>query len=458
MKTMVIFIAFITTSIFFCYSFSQSIVKTLPGYSGNLPFKLETGYVSVDKGEEIELFYYFIESERNPEVDPLLLWLTGGPGCSGLNGLAFELGPIAFDGSFNGSLPSLILREHSWTKIANVIFIDSPVGTGFSYATRANNYNTSDTLSAKHIDTFLRKWLLNHPVFIGNDLYIGGDSYGGKMAPIVVHELLNGNEAGLEPQTSLQGYLIGNPTTDTEIDGNAKIPYAHGMALISTEYYELAKRSCHGHYVNPDPNNVQCLHALALINECFITLNTYNILEVMCAANRKKRGVEFLEDDHISSHQQKPLCSDDMNNMMSHVWANDPQVRNALHVRKGIIKEWKKCNTVTPAYKMNVTSTVPYHRLLTQKISKALVYSGDHDMVVPYIGTLKWIGLLNLTIDEAWRPWNVNDELAGYVQKYKKNEFCLTFATVKGAGHTVPTYMPEQALAMFDRWISSNPL
>ncbi|KAG8372804.1 hypothetical protein BUALT_Bualt12G0105100 [Buddleja alternifolia] len=80
--------------LFVCFysSTSHSIIKTLPGYSGNLPFNLETGYVSVGESDEIELFYYFIESERNPSDDPLVLWLTGGPGCSGLCGLAFELG------------------------------------------------------------------------------------------------------------------------------------------------------------------------------------------------------------------------------------------------------------------------------------------------------------------------------------------------------------------------------
>lgn len=49
-------------------------------------------YVGVDVNEDVQLFYYFIHSESNPKDDPLMLWLTGGPGCSSISGLLFEIG------------------------------------------------------------------------------------------------------------------------------------------------------------------------------------------------------------------------------------------------------------------------------------------------------------------------------------------------------------------------------
>uniref|UniRef100_A0A803R0T6 Uncharacterized protein n=1 Tax=Cannabis sativa TaxID=3483 RepID=A0A803R0T6_CANSA len=76
---------------------STNIVKTLPGFSGSLPFKLQTGYIRVDEKEDVNYFYYFIESERNPRDNPLMLWLSGGPGCSVLSGLAFEIGSFKFN-------------------------------------------------------------------------------------------------------------------------------------------------------------------------------------------------------------------------------------------------------------------------------------------------------------------------------------------------------------------------
>ncbi|KAL9342481.1 hypothetical protein Peur_065806 [Populus x canadensis] len=121
-------------------------VKFLPGFQGPPPFHLETGYVGVDEAEDVQLFYYFIKSQRNPKEDPLLLWLTGGPGCSSFTGLAFEIGPINFEEKeYNGSLPTWVLNPYSWTQVSSVIFLDLPVGTGFSYGRTPHALLRSDS-------------------------------------------------------------------------------------------------------------------------------------------------------------------------------------------------------------------------------------------------------------------------------------------------------------------------
>ncbi|KAL2477384.1 Serine carboxypeptidase-like 7 [Forsythia ovata] len=230
---------------------------------------------------------------------------------------------------------------------------------------------------------------------------------------------------------SLQGYIIGNGLSDQNIDYNERIPYAHRMALISDEYFESAKISCKGKYYNPDPKNLQCLSALRPIQECINNINREHILEPKCKSVAPKLDDlgwdhTLLEDDSVDHHllpsEKDRLWCRNKNYPPSIVWANDPTVQEALHIRKG---------TIT---------------------------NGDHDMVIPYMGTLKWIRSLNLTIDDDWRPWNVNGQIAGYTMKYKKNDFYLTFVTVKGAGHTAPEYNPEQCLVMLDRWLSLYPL
>ncbi|XP_022850532.1 serine carboxypeptidase-like 18 isoform X2 [Olea europaea var. sylvestris] len=416
----------------------QAIIKTLPGYSGNLPFKLETGYIGVGENEEIQLFYYFMESESNPNMDPLLLWMAGGPGCSGLYSIVYDIGPCTLDvENFDGSLPSIILKPYSWTKVANIIFIDAPVGTGFSYANTSRGYSSSDIKSTKDIFTFLRKWLLNHPMFIKNRLYIAGESYGGKLVPMVAMEILRGNEERLQPQMSFQGYIIGNGLTDSNIDFNARIPYAHRMALISDEYFELAKISCDGKYYNHDPNNVQCTYALQRIQECLSRINEVQILEPSCANSAPKPDEfgwpqTFLKDNSID-HLVLPTAKQDChvpNYVVSNNWANDRTVQEALYIRKGTITRWRTCyNGIS--YKQNVESALEYHKILIKKGCHVLVFNGDHDMAAPYMGPLKWIRILNLTTDDDWRPWLVNGQVAGYTERYNKNDFNLTFVTVK---------------------------
>eukprot|EP01018_Ginkgo_biloba_P025449 Gb_15431 [translate_table: standard] len=88
-------------------------------------------------------------------------------------------------------------------------------------------------------------------------------------------------------------------------------------------------------------------------------------------------------------------------------------------------------------------------------VSASTVKHGDHDMAVPFVGTEAWVGSLGYAIIEKRRPWFVGGQIAGYTRKYDHN---LTFATFKGAGHTVPEYKPREALAAYARWLDDEPL
>ncbi|CAN6286948.1 unnamed protein product [Urochloa humidicola] len=161
-----------------------TVVTHLPGFDGALPFYLETGYVGVEEETGTELFYYYVESERSPSTDPLLLWLTGGPRCSAFSALAYEIGPVKFiEKRYNGTLPELVYNPFSWTQMTSIVFVDSPVGSGFSYARDRRGYDVGDISSSLQIVTFLRKWFDDHPEYLSNPFYIGGDSYAGKMTP-----------------------------------------------------------------------------------------------------------------------------------------------------------------------------------------------------------------------------------------------------------------------------------
>ncbi|KAK1644351.1 hypothetical protein QYE76_062156 [Lolium multiflorum] len=138
----------------------STVVTHLPGFDGPLPFYLETGYVSVEEDTGTELFNYFVESERSVSTDPLILWLTGGPRCTVFSGLAFEVGPVKFVlAPYSGGLPQLVYNPLSWTKMASILFLDSPVGSGFSYARDPKAYDVGDYSSSVQVQTFLNKVL-----------------------------------------------------------------------------------------------------------------------------------------------------------------------------------------------------------------------------------------------------------------------------------------------------------
>ncbi|MCD7454871.1 hypothetical protein HAX54_026242 [Datura stramonium] len=397
-----------------------SPVKFLPGFKGPLPFELENGYIGVGDSDDVQLFYYFIKSQSNPKSDPLMLWISGGPGCSSLLGLLFEIGPITFEpveyGDFkpveyNGSFPSLVLNPHTWTKVASFIFLDLPVGTGFSYA-RTSAARQSDNLQASaHAYQFLHKWFNDHPEFLRNPFYVGGDSYSGIGVPIISQVIANGNEKGLEPFIDLKGYLLGNPVTFRG-ELNYEIPYAHGMGLISDELFESMKRNCNGEYVHP--SNTQCWKDRHTYDQMVAGISGAHILEPACefASPRpqKQLGQRRSLDEMLYLGRQS--CRFDWERISCH-WANDDKVREALHVRRGSIGKWKQCAGNALPFRKTVKNSIPYHANLSVKGYRSLIYSGDHDMMVPYISTEAWIRSLNYSIADDWRPWIVDGQVAG---------------------------------------------
>ncbi|KAM7268756.1 hypothetical protein ACFE04_010922 [Oxalis oulophora] len=431
--SLLLFLILTVVSIRHVVSFSS--IKSLPGFPGLLPFNLETGYVGVDEKEDVQLFYYFVESEQNPLEDPLVLWLTGGPGCTALSGLVFEIGPINFNiVEYNGSLPTLTLNPYSWTKVANIIFLDAPVGTGFSYSKTYEASQSGDTIYAKQCYDFLKKWLLSHPKFRTNPLYIAGDSYSGKVVPIIVQEISNSNEDGHEP-LNLKGYLLGNPTTDENFDENSKVPFYLRMALISDELYQSARKNCKGEYLKVDESNTLCLNDLDSIEQCINRTNQGHILELKCFsdlldnADENRRSLQEISTDYIRLPLPKyPLTEcRNYNTILCGKWVNDSRVQKALSIREGTVKEWIRCNK-SLLYTYDIPSSLNYHLRLNSKGYRALIYSGDHDRLVPYVGTDAWIKSLNLSVVDKWRPWTIEDQIGGYTVEYANN---LTFATVK---------------------------
>ncbi|KFK38433.1 hypothetical protein AALP_AA3G112700 [Arabis alpina] len=391
-------------------------------------------YIGVGEEEEVQLFYYFIKSERNPEQDPLLLWLSGGPGCSSISGLIYENGPLTVKLEvYNGTLPSLVSTSYSWTKVSSILYVDQPVGTGFSYSRTHIANKPSDSGEAKRITEFIHKWLGKHQEFLSNPFYVGGDSYCGMVVPALVQEISKGNYLCCKPPINLQGYVLGNPAAEVGNDYNHRIPYAHGMALISDELYESLKRICKGEYQTVDPRNTECLKLLEKYDKSIDRIYTGLILLSKC-------------------DKTSPDCYEYRYSLITH-WANDESVQRALQINKESIGEWIRCYREIP-YTHDIKNSIPYHMNNSIDGYPSLIFSGDHDFEIPFLGTQAWIRSLNYSIVDEWRPWMIGDQIAGYTKTYANK---MTFATIKGGGHT-PEYKPEESSIMFQRWIDGQPL
>ncbi|KAL1832208.1 hypothetical protein ACET3Z_001859 [Daucus carota] len=462
------------------------LVKSLPGFVGSFPSNHYAGYVTLKGESELNFYYYFVTSEGNPSKDPVVLWLNGGPGCSSFDGFVYEHGPFNFEAG-KGGLPTLHLNPYSWSKVSNIIYLDSPVGVGFSYSNDTSSYVTGDKKTAEDTHNFLLKWFEQYPEFVNNPFYIAGESYAGVYVPTLASNVVQGIKKGVKPVIQFQGYMVGNGVTDHQIDGNALVPFAHGMGLISDYMFEQAKTYCKDNFYDPSTRN--CSKAIQNIDAAIDGLNIYDILE---PCYHSPSNMDKAKDSSIPvSFQQLgqtsrpltvrkriygrawpfrapvrdglvPLWPQIMaesnavgvpciNDAVATTWLNNDAVRKAIHASPKA-GPWELC-TGQIFYDHDAGSMIPYHKNLTSQGYRALIYSGDHDMCVPFTGSKAWTSSLGYKVVDGWRPWISKGQVAGYTEGYANN---FTFLTVKGSGHTVPEYKPQEALDFYSRWLAGK--
>ncbi|KAJ5711565.1 Peptidase S10 serine carboxypeptidase, partial [Penicillium malachiteum] len=163
---------------------SQFLVHSLPG-SPALPTSW-AGRLPIPERKGNEIFFWLFDAEDAAYDDNLIIWLNGGPGCSSLIGLTTGNGPISFDGNST----RLVENPYSWTKLGHVLYVDQPVGTGFSMASslvKSNEQVTADFVLWLH--EFLR-WF---PYLLSKNVHMMGESYAGIFVPYFAAALMEGN-------------------------------------------------------------------------------------------------------------------------------------------------------------------------------------------------------------------------------------------------------------------------
>ena len=188
-----------------------------------------------DDGDK-NYFFWMFESRNDPANDPVVLWLTGGPGCSSTLALLSENGPCSVNADGSGT----ISNPSSWNSNATVLWLDQPAGVGFSYGTMNDS---NEDMVGEDAYFFLQSFMADHPEYSTQPFYIFGESFGGHYAPGVAHTIFEKNLEGPSEgvRINLAGLGVGNGLTNPVIQyqyyAEMAMNNTYGIKTVSEEAY-----------------------------------------------------------------------------------------------------------------------------------------------------------------------------------------------------------------------------
>nr|GMD95678.1 serine carboxypeptidase-like 45 [Ipomoea batatas] len=444
------------------------MIDSLPGQPSDVSFIQYSGYIVTDKLHGRALFYYFAEAQsENRFSKPLTLWLGGGHECSiATMGMFYEHGP--FRPTKDGKL---VKNQFSWNLESNMLYVETSVGVEFSYSNTTSDYYEvwSDTLTAHQNMEFLRKWFIEYPEYRNLDFYIAGDSYGGHLAPQLAALILEYNRKPehIRP-IKLKGIVLGNPFLEKMSLSNVEHLWYHG--IISTELYRLQKRVCNAtrmvlEFLSGEMSEY-CSDIDVMISE--------EIGVDMDQDHNENLLFQSCESSSISSSQQHYLATETAKaDPCLRDWVYDyvsrPEVQKALHANTtGLPNHLNSIfhgNRKTIMHNLAI-DILPILSAPLKKDIPVLIYSGDQDLRIPVTHTRKLANVLarrlKLTTLEINGPWYDGNQIGGWSQTFGKLGGCkkvgnLTFATVRGGAHFVPSSSPSQALTLFKAFLKRSP-
>lgn len=454
--------------LFFVWSSLQSppaaapvvVVPPVPAADANGFFcglrNYETGYVTLANKQDDRYFYWYVEStSEEPEKDPLVLWLTGGPGVASTVALLTENGPCLVQPDL-----STTINEYAWTNVANVIWLDQPTNVGFSYGSQKDPDST-ETSVGENIFWFLQGFFDKHPELQDRAFFIAGESYAGHYVPAAAHYIMEQAKSNaVTRRINLRGITIGNGLVDAAIQFPRYIAMAenaYNVSFVNTSQLavmqHIAAPECERRIRACQANATQCIDAQAF-----------------CESNLDLPFTNGSQRDPFDI--RKPCAAADAQtcNSMDHIakYLNLPQVRARLLKTKENDEragKWELLNEeVQTAFSESgdvTASYSPYVAGLLDDGIRVLVYAGDADLACNWYGNrvwtqaLDWEGTVGFNAAEEQRFVTESGTNAGVFQSFANR---LTFVRVFNAGHMVPHDQPEVALDMVTKFLKNATL
>ncbi|CAJ0581410.1 unnamed protein product, partial [Mesorhabditis spiculigera] len=429
-----------------------ALIQNLPGQPA-ANFKQYSGYYSVGATGNHQLHYWFVESQNQPSSDPVLLWLTGGPGCSGLSALLTEWGPFFI----NPDGATLRANPYAWNRNASVLVLESPAGVGYSYA-KDGNVDTGDDQTASENWDALKAFFTEFAQYKNNDFFVTGESYGGIYVPTLVQTILDRQS---QFNINIKGFAIGNGLVDGDLDIDALIQFEHKHGMIDQLQWQDIQKSCCSNNMDDCP-----FHNFNDADKCgnFVNdagnrawgggLNPYNMYQdcVNQGSIPKRFALEFKRKMGRLPKPEELGTVPCMNETSATVYLNRRDVRNALGI-PGLLPAWSICNDdLNENYNRQYNTVAPQVKNAIAKGLRVMLYYGDVDMACNFFMGQKFSANLGITQVNAKKAYHVNGQVAGYMTDYGQ----LKYVTVKGAGHMVPTDKPPVAFHILDSFLNNK--
>lgn len=388
--------------------------------------------------------------------------------------MLMELGPCNAQ-PYNGTKgPHTKWNPHSWNNNATLLFLDQPVGTGFSYASwadpkkqgKAPSRVFSASEAARDTSAFLQLWGTHAKQLFGQAIpsfHIAGESYAGVWLPNIGSQLLDDNKKAIEhPEYGfkplpLDSVLIGNGITSQRFQFPAYVEYA----CANTTGYGvfLPKEKC-------DTMYSQIPACMALVDKCN-TPTAGESHDALACKSALAFCEEALQDPWsktgMSAYDYLHYGDYEEDDWFAH-FLNDNKTKLALGIDKtgaGDLHDGTFLSCSDSVYNNfaktgdGAKSSVPEVVKLLENGVRVLLYAGERDFICNYLGIdawskdMDWSGAKDFRKTEL-KPWHKPSGEEGGLQRTFGN---LTFLTVHESSHFVPYSQPEASLKMFNAWI-----
>ncbi|TFK31316.1 alpha/beta-hydrolase [Crucibulum laeve] len=410
-----------------------------------------SGYIDV--GTNMSMWFWFFESRTSPETAPFTLWLNGGPGCSSMIGLFQENGPCTVNPDGN----TTTINPFSWNNISNVIYIDQPIGTGFSFGTdTVNSTQSAAPFVWQAFQVLFESGQFSK--FKSREFIFATESYGGHYGPSFV-TFFDEQNAKIRSGT-LQGELI---TVSALMINNGW----YDPLIQNKAYVDFATNA-------PGYGQLQSDDVLKQLNESFFAPGGCKEQEEACyAAGDSPESNKICKDaddfcvDNVFVPAVGDRDSDDLRQNSSALFPPEFYVKflSSASVKQqiGATSQYREC--ANAPFNLFVKTgddartLLPQLGALANSRLKMLIWAGDADINCNWLGghasvlAMNWYGKKRIN-NTPFKNMTIKGKAVAAIQNVDN----FSFARVYQAGHEVPAFQPEAAFEIFRQIIHKEQL